>query len=237
MKGMRLTAVYVGLLSMGLWGCEEPIENTREPNQYTPPQADWSTFETKPFEGGTNTSHDPDGVGWLTPESWEAAAWDGTVYDPTQMTQAEFANCLCPSVDQVRGIREVFYEHQPFADNNNPTKAELDEWHRIAINHVRALVGYTSEDRQVQPDYCLFARALWGDERKYTTMWDKKGVWRTEGSMLVLSRKKYGKNEKEKDSAREFRRGIVALSDASLELRHEGALTKCKKKSEAPPKK
>lgn len=65
----------------------------------------------------------------------------------------------------------------------------------------------------------------------------EKGVWRTEGSMLVLSRKKYGKNEKEKDSAREFRRGIVALSDASLELRHEGALTKCKKKSEAPPKK
>ena len=147
------------------------IENTNL-DQYTPKQANWETFATKPFEGGVNTSHDPDGVGWLTPESWEAAKWDGTPYDPSKLTKAEFANCLCPSVDQVRGIREVFYKHKPFADNMNPTKAEVDEWHRIAINHLRALVGYTSEDRQVKKDHCLFARALWGDERKFTTMWD-----------------------------------------------------------------
>ena len=142
--------------------------------QYTPDQANWETFATKPFEGGTNTSHDPDGVGWLSSESWEAAKWDGTVYDPTKMTAEEFVDCLCPSVDQVRGIREVFYEHKPFADNNNPTKAEVDEWHRIAINHVRALVGYTTEEYQVKKDHCLFARALWGDQRKFTTMWDDK---------------------------------------------------------------
>ena len=142
--------------------------------QYTPYQANWDTFASKPFEGGVNTSHDPDGVGWLTPESWEAARWDGTIYDPTKKTNAELVKCLCPGVDQVRGIREVFYEHKPFADNNNPTKAEVDEWHRIAINHIRALVGYTSEDRLVQKDHCLFTRALWGDERKFTTIWDDK---------------------------------------------------------------
>lgn len=116
--------------------------------QFTPDQANWATFDTKPFEGGTNTAHDPDGVGWLTQESWSNAEWDGTVYDPTTMSKEKFADCLCPGGDQIRGIREVFYETNPFQDVKNPTKAEVDEWHRIAINHIRALVGYTSEDRK-----------------------------------------------------------------------------------------
>ena len=142
--------------------------------QYTPNQANWKTFATKPFAGGTSTAHDPDGVGWIKREQWDAAKWDGTVYDPTKMTKKQFAAAICPGVDRVRGLREVFYRHKPFADNKNPTKAELDEWHRIAINHVRALVGYTSEDRQVKKDHCMFARALWGDERKFTNKWDSK---------------------------------------------------------------
>ncbi len=141
--------------------------------QYTPTQANWDTFATKPFEGDVNSSHDPDGVGWISAEDWAEAEWDGTVYNPSQMTREEFEEALCPSVDRLRGIREVFYRHNPFADVNNPTKAEVDEWHRIAINHLRALVGYTSEDRQVQPDQCLFARALWGQERRHSTMWDE----------------------------------------------------------------
>ncbi len=140
--------------------------------QYTPDQANWDTFASKPFEGGTNTSHDPDGVGWIRTESWAEAEWDGTVYNPSRMSREAFAMAICPSVDRVRGIREVFYEHAPFADDENPTKAEVDEWHRIAINHLRALIGYTSSDRQVHPDQCMFARALWGDERKFTTRWD-----------------------------------------------------------------
>ncbi|MCC5815688.1 MAG: hypothetical protein JJT78_13110 [Leptospira sp.] len=70
--------------------------------------------------------------------------------------------------------REVFYNNRPFADNRNPTKAEVDEWHRIAINHLRALVGYTEEERKVQKDHCMFARALWGQERRFTTKWDSK---------------------------------------------------------------
>ncbi|MFK7951872.1 MAG: hypothetical protein AB8B73_03430 [Ekhidna sp.] len=152
-------------------GVDTPSSNLE---QYTPDQADWSTFATKPFEGGVNTSHDPDGVGWISAEAWEASKWDGTIYNPSKMSREKFADCLCPSVDRVRGIREVFYKHKPFADNNNPTKAEVDEWHRIAINHVRALVGYTEEDRQVKKDHCMFARALWGDERKFTTMWDEQ---------------------------------------------------------------
>ncbi|MBL8744154.1 MAG: hypothetical protein JNK04_23765, partial [Myxococcales bacterium] len=139
--------------------------------QYTPDQADWSTFTSKPLASG-NMAHDPDSVAWISAADWADAEWDGTIYNPSKMSPEELVGAICPSVDRVRGIREVFYANHPFADNANPTKAEVDEWHRIAINHVRALIGYTSEDRQVKQDHCMFARALWGDERKFTTMWD-----------------------------------------------------------------
>lgn len=158
----------LALLALAAAAAPAPLE------QYTPDQANWDSFASEPFEGGTNTAHDPDGVGWLSAASWENAKWDGTVYDPTTMSQAQFTSAICPSGDQIRGIREVFYQNNPFADNRNPTKAEVDEWHRIAINHVRALVGYTSADRQVQKDHCMFKRALWGQERKFTTMWDSE---------------------------------------------------------------
>lgn len=141
------------------------------PQQYTPNQSDWRTFAAKPITGGT-TAHDPDSVSWISADSWLASKWDGTIYNPSRMSKADLTSAICPSGDRVRGIREVFYQYQPFADNRNPTKAEVDEWHRIAINHVRALVGYTSEDRLVKKDYCMFARAQWGDERKFTTKWD-----------------------------------------------------------------
>lgn len=144
------------------------------PEQYTPDQADWKTFAAKPLAGGVNRAHDPDGVGWIKKEAWDKAKWDGKVFDPTKMKKAEFAAAICPTGDTIRGLREVFYAHKPFADNKNPTKAEVDNWHRIAINHIRALVGYTGADRQVSPDHCMFKRALWGDQRKFTTMWDAK---------------------------------------------------------------
>lgn len=178
----RWTDLFFIVIALGLSACadsgnstsevEVSASNTTQLDQYTPDQADWSTFASKPLEGGTNTGHDPDSVGWISAADWEEAKWDGTVYNPSQLTSDELVAALCPSVDRVRGLREVFYQHNPFADNANPTKAEVDEWHRIAINHLRALVGYTSEDRQVKKDYCMFSRALWGDQRKFTTQWD-----------------------------------------------------------------
>ena len=164
------TVFYITLVNLMLFAAGD--KNNLE--QFTPPQANWQTFAVKPFKGGTNTSHDRDRVGWINKKAWDDSKWDGTIYNPTKMTKKQFAAAICPSVDRIRGIREVFYKHKPFADNKNPTKAEIDEWHRIAINHLRALVGYTSEDRQVKKDQCMFARALWGDERKFTKKWDKK---------------------------------------------------------------
>lgn len=174
---VRLLIVIVAAGGMVACSSDDGANNNnggntaRDPEQYTPDQANWDTFATKPVEGG-NTGHDPDGVSWISADDWAASEWDGTIYNPSKMSPEEFVNALCPSVDRLRGIREVFYLHNPFADVNNPTKAEVDEWHRIAINHLRALIGYTSDDRQVKKDHCMFARALWGDERKFTDMWD-----------------------------------------------------------------
>lgn len=174
----KIIQVCLSFTIMVFFSCKKDIKpnsslTTFDMEQYTPNAANWESFYKKSVEGG-NKSHDPDGVSYLSADSWEKAKWDGTIYDPTKMTPEKFYDCMCPHVDQVRGIRELFYKHKPFADNKNPTKAEIDEWHRIAINHIRALVGYTSEDRQVKKDYCLFARAHWGDERKFTTIWDAK---------------------------------------------------------------
>ncbi len=150
-----------------------PPVNTSTLVQYTPNQADWSTFASKQAAAGI-AKHDPDSVPWITKATWEAAKWDSTIYNPTTMTKADFTAAICPTGDTIRGIREVFYATKPFADDANPTKAEVDEWHRVAINHVRALIGYTNADQLVQKDHCMSARALWGDERKFTRMWDRK---------------------------------------------------------------
>ena len=138
--------------------------------QFTPEQADWSTFYSKPIEEGFLT-HDPDGWTSDKVEALKNATWDGTIYDPTKMSKEEFYKCICPNPDVVRGIREVFYETKPFKDNANPTKAEVDEWHRISIRHLRNLVGY---DYPIKKDSTMFIRALWGQQRKFSTIWDEK---------------------------------------------------------------
>lgn len=152
-----------------------------ELEQFTPDQANWDTFSSKPLKTGINKSHAPNDIGWITEKQWENAKWDGvTTYDPSKMTREEFYKALFPYPDVVRGIREVYYEHNPFKDPRNPTRAEVDEWHRICINHIRKLVGYP-EEYQIEKNHCLFARALWNDERKFTSMWndDEKypGKW------------------------------------------------------------
>lgn len=169
---------FLSLLAARTAIFNQPINTTNcaggDPNQFTPCIADWSTFESKVKAAGI-TSHDPDSVPWVTKAQWDAAKWDGTtIYNPTTMTRAQFGAAICPTGDTIRGIREVFYTTKPFKDNKNPTRAEVDEWHRIAINHFRALVGLTAPERQVQKDHCMFKRALWADERQHTRKWDRK---------------------------------------------------------------
>lgn len=160
--------IYAAQLSLLISSVESSvIEN---PVQYTPDKADWSTFYSKAVGNNViNTDHSPEGVGWIGANDWEE--WDGTVYNPVDYSKAEFQALICPG-NTVRGVYELFKEHRPFADNEHPTKAEVDDWHAIALNHVRAMVGYTEEEYQIKPDKCLHLRALWSDERFRTRMWD-----------------------------------------------------------------
>jgi len=138
--------------------------------QYTPDKADWNTFYEKAVDNNdVNEDHSPDGIGWIGHYDW--VEWDGTVYDPTKYSKKDFAELICPG-NTIRGMYELFYDSNPFADNRKPTKAEVDKWHAIAVNHVRAMVGYTDDEYTIIPDKCLHLRALWSDERARTRMWD-----------------------------------------------------------------
>jgi len=135
--------------------------------QYTPNLANWTTLNEKVL-----TNHTLDAILWISDSDWKS--WDGTIYDPTNYTRSDFSELICPSFNTVRGLREVFADNNPFEDPDNPTKAEVDNWHMIAVNHVRAMVNYTEDEYQIEPDKCLHIRALWSDERKNTRMWDEK---------------------------------------------------------------
>ena len=205
--------IFISLFALGLFACSQESgtnENTEpSPNQeadspaeslqleqFTPQQADWSTFEGKPFTNpdyqAEAKSHAPDSGHnhWI---NWDKAQWDGTtIYNPLEMDKQQFAEAICPHVDTIRGLKQLYDAKRPFADELKPTRAEVDEWHRLVINHIRALVGYIEYnsisndgsgkafeivgDRtyEIEKDRCLFAKALWGQERKMTDMWDAK---------------------------------------------------------------
>ena len=114
------------------------------------------------------TSQDPDGVTWL---DWTGTTWDGNPINPSGMTPTQMCQFLRPtgSPYAVRGIRELFYQHNPFADNQNPTVMEINNWNVIVINHIRAMLGYTI---QVVNDARLYLETRWADERKWTQSWD-----------------------------------------------------------------
>lgn len=139
-------------------------------NQFTPNIADWSSFYDKPAASASVEDHSPDGVLWLDDADWPE--WDGNVIDPSSMTESEFHQTICPSADSIIGLRELYYNNgQPFfKDASNPSKAEVDAWHAASLTHLRRLVGI---DLPAQPDHCLFARALWGQEIKRTNKWDE----------------------------------------------------------------
>jgi len=148
--------------------------------QFTPDKSDWSTFYEKAVvNNNVNTDHSPDGVGWIGREEWQE--WDGTIYKPNEHSKNEFRELICPG-NTVRGMYELFYASDPFYDNENPTKAEVDNWHAIVVNHVRAMVNYTGPEYEIRPDKCLHIRALWSDERAYTRIWDDKYPGTCEGS-------------------------------------------------------
>ena len=116
-------------------------------------------------------SQDPDGIGYILPTQWDEAIWDGLPYDPTGKTKEEICAWLKPTENPniIRGIREKFYEVNPFADNTNPTPAEIESWTFDVIRHFRAMFG---GGNPVGPDARLYLETRWADERTHTIYWD-----------------------------------------------------------------
>lgn len=112
---------------------------------------------------------DPDSVTWLTPTQWASVSWDGVPLDTTGLTRQQLCTWLGPSPYLVKGLRQRFYEVNPFTDNDNPTVAEINDWNLEVIRHFRKLFGNSSP---VDHDARLYLEALWADERKYSTVWD-----------------------------------------------------------------
>jgi hypothetical protein len=159
-----------------------PTENVENPDlstQYTPETSRSPKVGARCIEdsiqlalttkNGINKSHAPDDIGWISPATWAAARWDGKPFNVCGKTTAQICNWAFPNRDTMRGLRELFYDTNPFADNVKPTIAEIDAWNVRVIQHFRNIIGAPTE---VKPNKCLFLRAQWGEEKKLTRVWD-----------------------------------------------------------------
>lgn len=117
-------------------------------------------------------SQDPDGIGWITTDQWKDSAWDGKSLDIQNKNKEEISDWLTPTNSYVlRGLREKFYEVNPFADTQNPTVSEIDNWNIEVIRHIRELLGIK---KPIQNNARLYLESRWADERKHTKIWDKE---------------------------------------------------------------
>ena len=117
--------------------------------------------------------HDPDGIPWIPRGHW--VAWDGTTtINPCTSTKAQLMAYIFPppgGINTMRGLREKFYSVNPFADNGNPTVAEIENWNIEVIRHFRQLLGFNQTTAPVYNDKCTYLKAAWVEERARTNYW------------------------------------------------------------------
>lgn len=70
----------------------------------------------------------------------------------------------------IRGLKQLYELHQPFADPYNPTVHEWELWNDKVLNHFRFLSGLSS----AYPSPELYIMCAWTFERKSTNLWDTK---------------------------------------------------------------
>ena len=138
-----------------------------------------------------NMRHDPDGVTWLTPANWATGEWNGTqTWNPCVLTKSQFMAGVFPSSPNVmRGLRQLFYQINPFVDVNNPTIAEIDAWHIEVIRLFRRLCGKSEATHPISNSPELYYLALWATERYKTSKWDSAypGTWNSSYGPCVPS--------------------------------------------------
>lgn len=127
------------------------------------------------------TSQDPDGIGWISQANWDATYWDGVPFDvsayladPSQTNLAEICDFIRPVSGNgyvIKGLRQHFYNINPFSDNANPTPSEIAAWNIEVIRHFRALLGNPTP---IEGDARLYLECRWAFERSHTQYWDSK---------------------------------------------------------------
>ena len=159
--------------------------------QYTPTIHDWTSLNEHPFTN-PDYAHEPKSHAIDSPHNhwfeWTAAdEWDGvTLYNPQRVGQDGFSSGICLGAEKIRGLKQLYdaKKEQLFPDPINVTKAQMDEWHRLFINHLRVLTGLLEYDEnynyvgntiyEVKNDVCVYARTLWSQERHRTTIWNSR---------------------------------------------------------------
>lgn len=172
---------------------ERRLEGASKPKcvdtNYPPDPRSDPTALTPVFRGGQNvmlirldqeTFHGIPVGGVFTP-------WDGvtrkTVWQPSTNTPEEkvafrqdWYDFVFPGDSFfVRGLKELYEDVQPFADEYQPTISEFENWNHTVINHLRYLLNLNPATM----DQTLFIRQKWADERRTTRMWDEAypGTW------------------------------------------------------------
>lgn len=151
----------------------EPVQGA----QYTPEYTLYSTSAPTMMNNltalsqavGSVTNQGPDG-NWM---NWTGTEWDGNPIDPTTYTTSALCSWLRPTGSPyvIRGIRELFFQVNPFADLTAPTVAEINNWNVEVIRHFRNMFGNTTP---ISWNARLALEARWATERKRTTVWDAK---------------------------------------------------------------
>lgn len=119
--------------------------------------------------------HDPDGIPWINRSAW--IEWDGIPINPCTSTTKQLMAFIFPKpggVHTMRGLRELFYQKNPFADNSNPTVREIEDWNIEVIRHFRRLLGFNQTTHPVFNDKCTYNRAAWAEERARSNHWTTK---------------------------------------------------------------
>ena len=71
----------------------------------------------------------------------------------------------------MRGLRERFYEVNPYQNNSNPTVAEIENWNIEIIRHFRKLLGFNQTTHPVSNLKCTYLTAAWAEERARSNYW------------------------------------------------------------------
>lgn len=124
------------------------------------------------YVNGKGFRHDPDGIPWMSPGQW--SSWDGVTTINPCSTKAQLMAFIFPppgGINSMRGLRDLFYQVKPFADNQNPTVAEIENWNIEVIRHFRKLLGFSQATHPVSNHKCTYLKAAWAEERARTDYW------------------------------------------------------------------